>query len=77
MQDVWEIRRVYRNGVVADTIVRKWFARLQDENFNLEVEQCLGRPYDTDEDQLCAEEGNPNETTQDLAEVPSLLKSTI
>ena len=39
-----KICAVYGDGAIADRTVRKWFARFKAGDFNLEDQECPGRP---------------------------------
>jgi len=59
-----KICAVYGEGAVVERTVRKWFARFKAGDFNLEDQECPGRPSITDEDQIkTLIENNPRYTT--------------
>jgi len=58
--------------------VRKWFARFKTGDFNLEDQECPGRPSTTDEDEIkTLIENNPRYTIRKLAEMLNMSISTI
>jgi len=58
--------------------VRKWFARFKTGDFNLEDQECPGRPSTTDEDEIkTLIEYNPRYTIRKLAEMLNMSISTI
>ena len=45
---------VYREGVIGESMARKWFAKFNNGNFNIDDTPCSGRPSEFDEDHLKA-----------------------
>ncbi|XP_012061193.1 PREDICTED: histone-lysine N-methyltransferase SETMAR-like [Atta cephalotes] len=73
-----KICAVYGEDAVGKRIMRKWFARFKTGDFNLEDQECPGRPSTTDEDQIKRLiENNLRYTTRKLAEMLNMSKSTI
>ncbi|XP_012057453.1 PREDICTED: histone-lysine N-methyltransferase SETMAR-like [Atta cephalotes] len=71
-----KICAIYGEG--AEKTVRKWFARFKADDFNLEDQECPGKPSITDEDQIkILIENNPRYMTRKLAEMLNTSKSII
>ncbi|XP_018366071.1 PREDICTED: histone-lysine N-methyltransferase SETMAR-like [Trachymyrmex cornetzi] len=69
-QTAKKICAIYGNGTVAESTVRKWFARFRSDNFDLEDRERSGRPAVVDDDQIVTLiENNPRHTTRDIAEI--------
>ena len=65
-----KICSVYGENAVAESTVRKWFAKFKANNFNLEDAPRSGRPSTIDDDQIMALiETNSHYTTRDIANI--------
>lgn len=61
---------IFGEGSVAENIVRKWFGRLRNVNFDLEDRERSGRPAGVDYDQLeTLLRNNVGYATRDIAEI--------
>ena len=62
-----KICSVYEENSVAESTVRKWFAKFKANNFDLEDAPRSGRPSTIDDDQIMALiETNPHYTTRTM-----------
>ncbi|KAM0730355.1 Histone-lysine N-methyltransferase SETMAR [Formica fusca] len=70
VQTAKKICAVYGNDAIAESTVRKWFARFRIGNFDLEDRERSGKPAVVDDDQIVTLiENNPRHTTRDIAEI--------
>ena len=60
---------VYREGVIGESMARKWFAKFKNGNFDINNMPCSRRPSQFDKDHLKAllKEEN-HQTSRELAE---------
>ncbi|XP_053980666.1 histone-lysine N-methyltransferase SETMAR-like [Hylaeus volcanicus] len=73
-----KISAVYGEGSVAESTVRKWFARFKSGNFDLMDRERSGRPLVADNDLIrTLVENNPRQTTRDIAEVAHISHTTV
>ena len=69
---------VYGEGVIGESMARKWFAKFKNGNFDIDDMPCSGRPSEFDEDHLKAllkEESH--QTSHKLAEKMNCDQKTI
>lgn len=69
VQATKKICNIYGDNAVAESTVRKWFARFKNGDFNLEDQERLGRPSIVDDQIATLIENNPCHTTRDIAEI--------
>ena len=50
----WDICMVYGEGVIGESMARKWFAKFKNGNFDIDDTPCSRRPSEFDEDHLKA-----------------------
>jgi len=69
---------VYGDHAVAESIIRKWFTRFRNGNFDLEDQERSGRPAVVHDDQiLTLIKNNPRHTTRDIAEILHIFHMSI
>lgn len=77
-ETVRKIAAVYGEGCVAESTVRKWFARFKNGNFELEDQERSGRPSVADDDLISTiVESNPRQTARDIAEIVHTSHTTV
>ncbi|XP_020285174.1 histone-lysine N-methyltransferase SETMAR-like [Pseudomyrmex gracilis] len=64
-------------GSVSERTVQRWFKKFRDGNYNL-IDERPGRPIEIDNDQISSLiENNPHYTTQEIAEILGISKSSV
>ena len=69
---------VYREGVIGESMTRKWFAKFKNGNFDIDDMPCSGRPSEFDKNHpkaLLKEESR--QTSHELAEKMNCDQKTI
>ena len=60
---------VYEEGVIGESMARKWFAKFKNGNFDIDDTPCSGRPFECDDkDHLKALLKKSCQASRELAE---------
>ncbi|CAK9798994.1 Histone-lysine N-methyltransferase SETMAR [Anthophora plagiata] len=77
-ETVRKISAVFGEGSVAESTVRKWFARFKSGKFDLEDRERSGRPLVADDDLIkTLIKNNPRQTTRHIAEIAHISHTTV